>query len=278
MTELHRTQEALAEIAASDLAGYGTHLLSDVQTGVLGLVLGEVDYDPRRDVPTAIVMSSVREMATGQPQVRQYVPQQLLTANVIIHERASTDSYGIHEAKRHMAAELQQAIAESMPGLTDEVVTYAVGEMASVHHGQEIEVRTTDGNPLTDAKTISELCRDGLAFVISDFLRLPLDEVPGASYPATVAVKTNHRIEMALPAGVGTLTTIGGGEVNTNKPKELQRVNELLTRLHAGTIERLGRVGIGVAHIVLAPKLQAGYKITEADKAISDAVSHIKPF
>ncbi len=277
MSELSLTQDVLSEMAANGLDGYGTHLLADVQTGIPGLVLSEVDYNPRRDSPTAIVMSSVREMVTGQPQVRQYAPQQLLSANVIIHERGSTDSYGISEAKRHMAAELRQAITESMPGLTDEVTTYAVGEKAGLYHDLDIEAWTTDGDPLTDAKTISELCRDGLAFVIGDFLQLPLERVSGASYPATVAVKTNHRIEMALPANVGTLPTIGGGEVNTNKPKELQRVNEALASLHAETIARLGRLGIAVAHIVLAPHFTAGYETTAADRAISRAISRIQP-
>lgn len=278
MSELHHTQEALAEIAANGLDGFGTHLLSDVQRGVPGLVLGEVVYDPKRDMPGAIVHSSVRELVTGRPQVRQYAPQQLLTANVIIHDRKSTDSFGMYEAKTNVATELRQALRESMPGLTDEVFSYAVGETAGTRRGQDMEIRATNGDPLVDAKTIGDLCKNGLSFIISDFLNLPLEKVPGARYPATVGVKINHPIEIKLPPNVGTLPTIAGGEVNTNKSKQLQRVNEALQSLHNDTVRQLGRLGIGVAHVVIAPKLRAQYDVTVADTAISRAIGQIKPF
>jgi hypothetical protein len=165
--------------------------------------------------------------------------------------------------------------------MTDRVHVYEVGEAADEVSNKLTAIKT-DGEPLTDAKTIAGLCKDGLTVVISDFLDLPLEneaattKLKANKYPATVAVKANHAFDIALPAGIGRQQTgYKGTEINTNKPSELQAMNHILSEQHETTITRLENVGIAAAHIVLQPNTEFGFELVEADQQIAAALKSL---
>ena len=279
MNGLPRTQEALAELQAQEQLGFGSHILPDVQTGVPGLVLGELDYNPRRDSARHIVSSSIREMVTGVPQVRQYAPYQQLHINFVDHMPASADALGIPEAKRRLSAVLFDTVIESLPGMTDHVRKYSVGALA-VRKTRVSDVGIkTDGSPEADAAAVAAITRTGLTFVVSDFLNLPLDKQNRKHFPATVALKINHPIELAVqPGKYGRIVVAGAGEVNPKKPKEVARFNENLKQVHQTIIANLGSVGIAVAQLTLSPEHRSGFENRITDRAISRAIGQVTQF
>ena len=273
MSVLHQTQETLAELNAQDQIGFGSHLLPEVQTGVPGLVLGQVDFNPRRDTVRSIVHSSIREMVTGQPQVRQVAPYQQLAINFVTHQPKSDDAYGLPAIKANLANVLYETVAESLPGITDYLQCYQVGVLAVRSAGKDTMVVATDGTPEADAAAIAKITRQGLTFVVSDFMHLPLEQHKQSAFPATVGLKVNHPLELQLSsARVGRIATIGGGEINTNRPRQVERYNQDLDRLHAGISARLGMVGVNLAQIVAHPRSKTGLDLVQVDREVSSAL------
>jgi hypothetical protein len=197
---------------------------------------------------------------------------------VIAHHRSTgkSDFYQMNAARQRLAGELSDAVSEALPGITDHAWSYAIGESAGIGADRDVEVIDTNGDPLVEAQTIAELCQGGLTFVISDFLALPLEQ---ADCPTTVAIKANHSYDLELPAGYGRLpTNVEGGEVNTDKPRELTRVNRAQQEQHDQIVARLEAAGIAVAQVLFNWKDQplSGFGVEAADQGIAGAISRLE--
>jgi len=279
MPYLPETEAALAELAASESYVFGTHDGTELKHGVIGRAMGDVPFDPAKHQVGDINPLSVWGLVLDEPHVSIVLPDRALQASVILHTEPGTDRFGVAQAKQALSRQLHQSIIESMPGMTDRTSLFVVGENAVdiAAATPDMEAIVTNGDPAINAKLVSELCLDGLAFVTSDFNNLPLETVPGAAYPATVGLKINHSLERHFRSGMGVIRLGGRKEVNTDKPRELRRFNDGLELLHTGIIQRLGRVGISVAALTVAPELPVGFDLPQTDQAIAEALTRIAP-
>lgn len=279
MHSLPRTEQALADVIANRPIMFGVHDGEEIRAGSHGVYIGERPFDPARDSVDQINPLSVWETITDEPHVALTIPEHPLHVNVVTHERQqpAQDLLGIIPTRRRLAAELTEALYDAMPGMSDRVSRYAVGEAAT--QNDEVEAVVTDGQPETDVRQVAELCQNGLTFVLSDFLKLPLEkEANERSLPATVAVKMNHPLDLALPAGVGRIASgYGGGEINTNDSKQLQAVNARMAAAHEHTLNRLQASGLAVAHLVLNAQMAQGAGYQEADQSLAKAITDITP-
>jgi hypothetical protein len=278
MANLERTESAIAEFTANRGLIFGIHETEEFKVGGVGRDVGEVVFDPAQHDASAINPLSIWESVLGEPHVRLAVPERPLHVNVVAHHRSSgkSDFYQMNAARQRLAGELSDAISESLPGITDRSWNYVIGEAAEGSGDSDVEIIRTNGDPVAEAKTIAELCRDGLTFVISDFLALPLEQ---AGCQTTVAIKANHSYDLKLPAGYGRLpTNLEGGEVNTEKPRELARVNRAQQEQHGQTVARLEAAGITVAQVLFNWKDQplTGFDAEAADQGIATAISRLE--
>ncbi|HVV66854.1 MAG TPA: hypothetical protein VHB72_02140 [Candidatus Saccharimonadales bacterium] len=281
MARLPQTEQALSEVFANQQILYGVHGSEELRTNGLGVYVGERAFRPERDKVSDINPLSIAEAIYDEPHVPLIIPDRPLSVSVVTHERQQPeeDVLGIIPSKRRLASEIADSLYDTMPGLTDRVFQYAVGEAAGTVKGSEIEVIGTDGNPLTDAETIAELCQDGLTFVISDFHKLPLEETE-ADFPMAVAVKANHTFDVKLPKMEKTMrVAIGnrGGEVNLGNEEEVAAINEKMAAIHANTVLRLQRAGLAVAHIVMEPAVALGFSTSGADRELAAAINSKNP-
>lgn len=281
MARLPQTEQALSEVFANQQIIYGVHGSEELRTSGLGVFVGERPFKPGRDKPSDINPLSIWEAIDDEPYVPLIIPDRPLSVNVVTHERQQPeeDVLDIIPSKRRLASEIADSLYDTMPGLTDRVFQYAVGEAAETIKGSEIEVIGTDGDPLTDAKTIAELCQDGLTFVVSDFHKLPLEETE-ADFPMAVAVKANHKFDVALPKMEKNMRiALGnqGGEVNLGDEAEVDAINERMAAIHADTVRRLRRAGLAVAHIVMEPALALGFNAARADRELAAAIDSQNP-
>lgn len=281
MNAFPRTEQALAEMSANNRMIFGAHSTEHLRVGD-GVTIAERDYDPAIDHPMDIDQLSVWGDVTGQQQVPLIVPKKPLNPRVVTHlrERPGGDDYlAIGKSKADLANELTQALYGALPGMTDRILNYEVGKTAGEDFNQDVAVVETDGTPESDAQAIAEICEDGLTFVISDFLKLPLEKHAKSEHGflGAVAIKVNHPFELTYPANSGSLPLgFDGREVNTNDAKELAHFNGILRGAHDKTVAGLRGAGIAVAHIVMQPGSESDlFDTGVADEQIADAVMAI---
>ncbi len=277
MSLLPESEVAFAEVAASESYTFGAHTGPEVLAGAQGRDVGEMTFDATLHDPADINPLSLWQQITGEPQVDMVIPDRPLHFNVVAHQRRSTeaDYFDIHRSKRELAGTVVSALEQSLPGMTDKVWSYEVGEAATQDAPDHVEVITTNGDPAVDAAQVADLCQDGLAIVISDFLSLPIESTPKATFPYTVAIKANHPLDLSLPANCGRVPSgVMGGEVNTDDPRVLKEVNRAMEKAHNDTITRLEEVGIAVGQIILNRRVHPvfGFDIDAADLEIATAI------
>lgn len=288
MAHLPKTETILAEWADTQRPEFGMHVSAQPKTSAPGLMIGEVPYDPVRHLPTDILPFSIMAEALNddampededeQLYVGLVLPQQPLDISVILHQEPVDDHPGIIAAKHKLAQNIFGSISESLPGMTDRLHTYIIGEGERLAYDTEV---IAPGNTSSEtATTVSKLCMSGLAFVVSDFRDLPLHNSTPQHFPSTVAVKVNHPYEIGnIPPNRGVLSLSGKRELNTDKPKMLAAYNADKQAQHQVRIERLQQVGIAVAQVALEyGKAQGlGFDVAVADRAITSALQTVTP-
>lgn len=271
MADLYETQRALTELAANQQYGFGVHSALQVRTGMSGLDVGEMPFDPARHSVSSINPLSLMEMATDIPHVRQVIPRNPLHATIVLHETEGVDDSQLAKVKRDLAFGLGDAITVALPSMTDRTFNYIIGNQHESINELGAEYIETDARPEAAAKNMAELCKHGLGFIISDFHNLPV----ASSDAATVAIKVNHPLELALPGGVGTISLGGNYQVNTNKSRELNRVNDALKAQHDRIVGHLRAMGLTVASVVLDQNARGAFEFDAADDAIANAIDDI---
>lgn len=293
MALLSRTEQALSEVVANSHVIFGAHDSEEIQVGGQGVYIGDRPFDPSTDNPLHINPLSVWETITGEQQVSLHIPERPLHVSVVTHERLqpASDKLGIIPAKQKVAFEVTEALYDSLPGMTDRIYNYSVGQAATARSGDDVEIVDTSGDPMEDARAIADICKYGLTIVISDYLRLPLEETVDKK-DAVVAIKANHKFDLALPANVGTLPSgYRGGEIDTDGPSkgkrllgkitkqeptnDLAEVNQQMEAAHQATVTRLQDAGIAVAHFILKPDTRMGFDESVADAEIAQAIEGI---
>jgi len=272
MSRLVQTEAMLADLSALELPQLGGHYGNDPSVGVPGRLLAEIPYNPAQHLPTHINPLSVMGQATDQLYVREVLPRLPLSMRVITqHSRNKTDSV-IDNHKLYLAERLKDAISEAVPHTSDKVFAYHVGnsgEVVSDYDTDFIEV----GDDSEAAIAVADLCRDGLAFVISDFSHLPLHEVENGHFEATVGIKVNHPSDLGfLPDGVYALG--GEAEADTRTVKGQNDANVMLANYDNLLKTRMKQAGLVMAQVVLDHRYAqaSGFDISAADESIAQAI------
>ncbi|HUP26761.1 MAG TPA: hypothetical protein VM124_03910 [Candidatus Limnocylindrales bacterium] len=268
MRSLPETQDALANLAANNQFGWGEHRHGNLVAGVNGLQVGSEEFDPMRHEPWQINPLDVMGLALGEYHVPVVLPYRPMAANVIIDMTRRQDHPLVAGAKRNLGVSLTNALEESLPGMTDQIHGYVIGDSVKELRAagfEQIEPADEDAN----ARTISEIAAEGLTLVLSDFRHLSFDPF---SLGDVVAVKTNHPAERSIPAGVGLISLGGAASVNTNKPSQLAEVNARLQQEHVRITGMLRAAGASIAEVVAKPASPEGYGLAAADKSIAAAL------
>ncbi|MBC7708092.1 hypothetical protein H7Y63_02630 [Polaromonas sp.] len=270
MPVLPQVEAILDGMAAQYRPAYGEHDSSLMRVGLSGKLIGEVDFDPARHGLQDINPLSVWGDIMGVPQVGIVVPEYPLPIGVVIDQSSQEDHPGILKAKQMLGRQLLRCFDESAL-VSDDVAAYVIGENANFPR----DYRTETIPEREAAERVSEICSEGLTFIISDFAHLELVSGQHDDFPATVAVKINQPFELALPANKGKIPLGPKSKpVNTNRPKELAAYNNDQARSHEAIIQRLQSAGIRVAQVLFdATKgTTLGLNVKAADSAIASAM------
>lgn len=270
MASLIETQVVLSDMLANQRYGWGEHTYPNITAGSAGMQIGTIGYDPARHSPLDIDPIAPMGLALDEDHVRQILPNRSLMTNVIIDQSERTERKSVTAAKRDLGSDLLFALEESLPGMTDRLHAYVIGEPGDVPFDPEI---IEDDNSLVLAQTIADLAHSGLTFVISDFRRLKFEGDNLNDLSNVVAIKANHPAQLHIPAGVGKAYELGGGRtVNTYRPKQLDPVNEALKDEHNRIVTGLRAAGAMVATVVLKPSATERYDMGSADMSIAAAL------
>lgn len=269
MAYLAQTSEALDEVMANRSMGFGEHCASNLETGIPGLDVGYRQFDPTRDQVGQIDLMSPMAECLGDYQVKLVIPNYPLHISVVTDYTSAVQHPSFDRTKTVLAEDIGQAIEGALPGMTDRVEYFAVGDAVPDGLGIDVETIRTDDSGAT-AEAIKQIVFDGLTFVISSFSNL--DFTRDQVQDALVAVKVNHPLERRIPDGLRRTIVLGGlTELNPRKKKDLQAYNLALQQQHQEVVARLEAAGAGVASIV-ASRDPHGYDLDAADTEISNAI------
>ncbi len=280
MPKFIQTESALAELPSNLFDSRGRHNSFDIKTGVSGVKIGESEYDPTKHTPLDIDPMSTMSMITGMPYVRQVIPSRPIEANIILHNSKEGSRSDIFEIKSKLASTLIGEISRAMPAIRDRINCYVIGD--DLELSQELlklganSIKDTD-NPLIAATKTADLCMNGLAFIISDFERLPLQDV-GHMFLRTVGIKVNHQYDVDINELRGRKAVLGVGgsrEIRLWKDRDVDSFNEGLKKHDEVIVDRLKRIGISVARVISDKKETSGFSLNAADRQIADAINRL---
>jgi hypothetical protein len=276
---LFETEAAISDLSANWQRMLGAHGNYDPAVAVPGMIIGEAPFNPAKHLPSAINPFSLMEQVAGVQHVRQVIPRNPLDVSIVVHNDPAQrdDPEWMTRAKLQLASTFKDIFTEVLP-VSDRVHTYVIGDRTSELAEHEIEYLDNTLDPNATARTVAEICQDGLAVVLSTFKNLPLDGVKNANYDSAVAVKTNHLFEVELQPGAGKWKTgdVRNPIVNAGKPKELAVWNDTLRQRHAALKARLGQAGLAVAQVIFDPRHRPyGFDLARTDHSVAEALRSI---
>lgn len=273
---LPNTTDALSTLLTNQRWSQGANQASHIEVGSMGIVLGDVEYDPTKHSPSDINPLSLMAEATGIEHVQQNMPEKPLNIGVIVDVASIDDDPRIRARKMDAARQLTGLLADAMPSITDHIHSYVVGSgsyaEAAIGESQMMGIEASDEQR---ALQVAQFCLDGLTFVISDFRRLPLANA-GQRFSEAVAIKLNHPLERRIPGGIGVIGLGNGYEVDTNSDKQLAIVNNKLEAKHQATVEALEHRGLEVASVLIDPFAVDGIDHKSSDNAVASAINRLR--
>ena len=280
MPKFIQTESALAELPSNLFDSRGRHNSFDIKTGVSGIKIGESEYDPIKHTPLDIDPMSTMGMITGMPYVRQVIPSRPIEANVILHNSKEGSRSDIFEIKSRLASSLIGEISRAMPAIRDRINCYVIGDDLELSQellklGANVVKGTED--PVIAATKTSDLCMNGLAFIISYFERLPLQDLDHM-FSRTVGIKVNHQYDVNIDELRGRKAVLGVGgsrEIRLWKNKDVDSFNEGLKNHDEAIVDRLKKVGISLARVISDQSETSGFNVKRADSQIAEAINRL---
>jgi hypothetical protein len=262
------TGDALSELQASTMYGHGVHAAPRMHVGGGGQYIGDMPFDPLIHEVFDINHMSTLGLALEEPHVSLYHPERPLEVNLVADYRNMGGNESVARAKRAVAHTLSDGVYDELSGVADRLNTYVMG-------AQQSELFDDHTQEAINEHDVADICLSGLTIVVSDFARLKL-EAPAKGFESAIAVKVNHLLERRVPRNVGVIALSGRGEVNTNKARKLDIVNQELDRAHGDTVQRLQTQGFEVVPVVVrADRKPFGYDIDATDRQLAQAVDAI---
>jgi hypothetical protein len=278
METLRETGYELNQLLSDQKFRFGLHMGDQIVVGQPGIKIGEIPFDPLMHEAEHIDPLSTMEMMTDMPYVAQVIPFRPLELNVVLHrdvrDRDLPDVVRpIGRQKFDLAVNLIEALNNSAP-IGDTANMYVVGDTENVQESRDLTVVKGTETDKAASEAVAELCLQGLTFVVSNFESLKLPENKPA-FAKTVAVKANHKLELAIPDNVGDWQMDGRKTVNTNNSKKLAKENEAITRKHQAVIDGLRRSGLIVATVAFDNQLSQGFDMAAADKSLAGSLKEL---
>ncbi len=293
---LKRTQQALAEVSASDIRIRGNHLGTSVLTRKSGIFVEEVPFKAGRHRQSDVNPMSKKGIVTGKKYVRRVNPMRPLELTVVTHRNPGENSHpSIVDGKQLVADSLRRIFAKSLPGPTDSIDYHVVGEPTDEDiASRRVRVARDTGTPAKAAKKIIDLSRraKGLTIVISpsfDDLQLSRTGVNRDTFTRMVGIQASHPIELGISqvddqndpnepgllqvGGLNAVISNGGtGEVDLTDERQVEFVNTRLQKYQESTVGQLQLSRLSVATVVYNPEMSIGFDIQAADKEVAQAI------
>jgi hypothetical protein len=279
MLRLEKTSAALYYLMGDNTRQFGQHLRTDIVVGQPGINVGETMFDPTLYDSSAINPLAITPMLLGtdMPYADLRVPYAPVELNVVVEDNSGSRMKHewiepIVECKRTIGTELVRLIEDAKQP-ADSVKLHVVGAPSDLSAYGRHDVTVIETNTSEEStRAVAEICRKGISFIISNFERLPLDEMKDINFRNIVGIKVNHPLEIAYPANTGVWTLSGLKEVNTNNPKKLDEINEKLMAKHLDIVRRLGSKSVRMAKVVYDDSYRSGLNVAEIDRELSSAV------
>ncbi|MGB4758500.1 MAG: hypothetical protein WBP26_00410 [Candidatus Saccharimonadales bacterium] len=268
--DLPRTETAIAELAASSMYGVGGHLHPSPTIGRMGRPVADMPFDPARHSPLDINPLSPSSLTLGDMYgdlwVGTVLPAKPLHIGVISDNLRQSEHPTIADSRRHVMHGLRSAIENGL-GSGDTCEFFSVGQSL----GADVEEKILPDDAPIEVFA-EELARDGLVVImLGSYEKMAHGVgVKDGSLRGVTALKVNHPLELALPPGIGRVSTGRYSVVNTGKPKKLQLYNERLTKHHKTIVANLQTTGASIAQVVVHNRAT---DIPAADGAIASAIT-----
>lgn len=283
MVHLTRTENSLAELAASRYQDVGMRPSERMAIADQGFIVGEEPFEVAAHDLSDINLFSLNAAITGVPHVTERLPEKSIDVNVVLHEdpQEATDPDEIYWGRKIVAVKTLQAVRNSLL-FNDRAHFYLAGDSDSPLPDRETILLPDLDTPAKSAEAVAEICAmRGLAVVISTFNNLPLESA--GTFDMTVGIKVNHAFDLCLPSNVGEWAT--GEEdmpvVQTNDglfgktSKELIRYQQRQAERHNQIVHRLQEAGIKMAQVIFDRGNPQGFDIEKTDSSISKAIKDV---
>jgi hypothetical protein len=281
--QMERTEEALAEVNASHVRKRGSHRSSVVRTRSSGRFVEEVAFKRGVHRQSDVNPFSITGIVTGKKFVKRINPQNPLELTVITHRNPGENSHpSIVEAKQLLADGIRLALTSSLPGPTDRIEHYVVGEPTENDKSyDDVKVISGTKNPAKAASKIIDISQEakGPTIVISpsfDELVLPKTEINRETLTGMIGVNISHPIELDLShlAGQNAVIRTGGtGEVDLLDEEQVEYVNNKLQTYHNRTVDQMRQSGLAVANVVFHAEMEYGLNLDATDIEVANAIS-----
>jgi hypothetical protein len=279
---LNRTQNAIAELAASRQTEIGDHRANYTVYSSHGLAAASEPFDfTQHDVDDREAFSLDEEM-TDHPHVSVVFPERPLDINVVMHSDPEevSDVEEIIYGRKALIDGVYRSIKESLL-FEDSTKQYMVGRLDEDLLDKDAEFIDGTEDPQASAKAVADICKSGLTLVVSTFRNLPLDKV-NQRYKATIGLKANHPYDLELPRNIGTwdVNEVGMSTVDTNdnwrgqKSNQLERYQQIQKARHEATVAAMTGVGIHMASAVFEYRT-GWFDIKSTDKAVAGAIGNV---
>jgi hypothetical protein len=281
MVRLEKTAAALYDLLGGPEVRFGQHITNTVVAGQYGLAVGETMLDPTvHDMgdmnPFALTPMMLED---DIPYVDLNMPYRSVELNVIVDDDSAKPLR--HEWLRPMK-EYRQTLAKTLVSEIEDskqpedvVNLHVIGSPSDPEsYGRGVNIQETK-SPEESAKVAAEICRNGIAIIISNFMELPIGQSETDRFSQLIAVKANYPIELSYPANSGVWSLGGTASIDTNNSKELRAKNVKLAEFHQSIVRRLVAKGAHIAHVVYDPNFSDGFNKQDVDFKLAQSVREL---
>ena len=271
---LPETAGAIDDYAVTRLRRGGSHQTSKISARANGRRLSARPFDPTRDVLSSAVPFSLEARATGNtelPYVQRRANEDSLVIDIVLHESANNSMPAIARTKRRLARELALATDDAVKHDHDRVRGWYIGDPNLAP--QDFEPIATGKDPLAAAEAAAQVCNGGLALVISDFKRLPLEQVEMSTKTDVLGVFVAHPVELAITPKSGTWY-VGDENIDSGNSRQLTRYKARQAEYFESRVSTLRNAGVFVMGLTV--DLDAGAEVgkwSHFDIKMANAIS-----
>jgi hypothetical protein len=253
----------------------------DPRVSSTGLPVGHANLDLSIHTPDQVDPAALEELIFEHPQVPITLPDDELPVNAAVYRERQPDLRPpfnlIVDAKTSLVSGLARAVWSAKTPF-DPGRLRVLGDSRGFERDRTAEVHKEPKNADQAAQALSGLFKSfGLNFLITDNIAGLVEgglDLRGKG--RTVVISAQHEIDLALPAGVGKVSSGGLSEVNTNNPRQLAEENARRATRRQAAVKALKDMGVPEVLVVYDGRnYRQGFDVRSTDRQLAKAVTKL---